>query len=215
MELNVQTSHGKASAYAYTGGKAFDARLPCIVFIHGALCVSWSGQCRTSEAWGGRSANRGQCAQSCRLPYDLLVDGEELAGAKQNRVLNTSILVKENSEILIPVSCTEQGRWAYASAAFADSGVVMASQVRKNKARSVSENLKAAAAGEHEEWTELFDLRADPYETRNLYRDPAHAGLRTQLEAEHARQAREVGYLIPDYVDKPEDALPERTVLNA
>lgn len=46
------------------------------VFVHGALCVSWSGQCLTSEAWGGRSANRGQCAQSCRMPYDLIVDGE-------------------------------------------------------------------------------------------------------------------------------------------
>ena len=46
------------------------------VFIHGALCVSWSGQCLTSEAWGGRSANRGQCAQSCRMPYALVVDGE-------------------------------------------------------------------------------------------------------------------------------------------
>lgn len=45
------------------------------VFVHGALCMSWSGQCLTSEAWGGRSANRGQCAQSCRLPYDLMVDG--------------------------------------------------------------------------------------------------------------------------------------------
>lgn len=44
------------------------------VFIHGALCMSWSGQCLTSEAWGGRSANRGQCAQSCRLPYELVVD---------------------------------------------------------------------------------------------------------------------------------------------
>lgn len=46
------------------------------VFVHGALCVSWSGQCLTSEAWGGRSANRGQCAQSCRLPYQLVVDGQ-------------------------------------------------------------------------------------------------------------------------------------------
>ncbi len=46
------------------------------VFVHGALCVSWSGQCLTSEAWGGRSANRGQCAQSCRMPYELLVDGQ-------------------------------------------------------------------------------------------------------------------------------------------
>lgn len=45
------------------------------VFIAGALCVSWSGQCLSSEAWGGRSANRGQCAQACRLPYELIVDG--------------------------------------------------------------------------------------------------------------------------------------------
>lgn len=44
-------------------------------FVHGALCVSYSGQCLSSEAWGGRSANRGQCAQACRLPYQLLVDG--------------------------------------------------------------------------------------------------------------------------------------------
>lgn len=45
-------------------------------FIMGALCVSWSGQCLSSEAWGGRSANRGKCAQACRLPYELVVDGQ-------------------------------------------------------------------------------------------------------------------------------------------
>ncbi len=52
------------------------------VFVHGALCVAYSGQCFTSEAIGGRSANRGQCAQSCRLDYELYVDGEkkELVG---------------------------------------------------------------------------------------------------------------------------------------
>ena len=46
------------------------------VFVHGAMCVSYNGQCFSSEAWGGRSANRGQCAQQCRMPYGLLVDGE-------------------------------------------------------------------------------------------------------------------------------------------
>lgn len=46
------------------------------VFVHGAICVAYSGQCLTSEALGGRSANRGECAQACRLPYDLVVDGE-------------------------------------------------------------------------------------------------------------------------------------------
>ncbi|MCB9506589.1 MAG: U32 family peptidase [Myxococcales bacterium] len=55
---------------------AADSPVELEVFIHGALCMSWSGQCLTSEAWGGRSANRGQCAQSCRLPYELVVDGE-------------------------------------------------------------------------------------------------------------------------------------------
>lgn len=45
------------------------------VFIHGALCIAYSGQCLTSESFGGRSANRGQCAQACRLPYELIVDG--------------------------------------------------------------------------------------------------------------------------------------------
>lgn len=51
---------------------------PIETFVHGALCVAYSGQCLTSESFGGRSANRGQCAQACRLPYDLFCDGEEL-----------------------------------------------------------------------------------------------------------------------------------------
>lgn len=50
---------------------------PVEVFCHGALCVAYSGQCLTSESIGGRSANRGQCAQACRLPYALIVDGQE------------------------------------------------------------------------------------------------------------------------------------------
>lgn len=56
--------------------RAIRARTDCELemFVHGALCVSYSGQCFSSEAWGGRSANRGQCAQACRLPYELIVD---------------------------------------------------------------------------------------------------------------------------------------------
>ena len=51
-------------------------QMPVETFVHGALCVSYSGQCLTSESLGGRSANRGQCAQACRLNYDLICDGE-------------------------------------------------------------------------------------------------------------------------------------------
>jgi putative protease len=50
--------------------------VPLEVFVHGALCVAYSGQCLTSEALGQRSANRGECAQACRMPYQLVVDGE-------------------------------------------------------------------------------------------------------------------------------------------
>jgi putative protease len=54
------------------------APLPLEVFVHGALCVAYSGQCLTSESLGGRSANRGECAQACRLPYELIADGQKV-----------------------------------------------------------------------------------------------------------------------------------------
>jgi U32 family peptidase len=53
-------------------------KMPLEVFVHGALCVAYSGQCLTSESLGGRSANRGECAQACRMTYDLYQDGERL-----------------------------------------------------------------------------------------------------------------------------------------
>lgn len=52
--------------------------MPLEVFVHGALCVAYSGQCLASLSLGGRSANRGLCAQACRLPYELLCDGREV-----------------------------------------------------------------------------------------------------------------------------------------
>ncbi|WP_338442251.1 U32 family peptidase [Synechococcus elongatus IITB4] len=55
---------------------ALNKALPLEVFVHGALCVAYSGACLTSEALGGRSANRGECAQACRMSYDLIADGE-------------------------------------------------------------------------------------------------------------------------------------------
>jgi len=57
---------------------AQSAPVPMEVFVHGALCVAYSGQCLTSEALGGRSANRGECAQACRMPYELISDGKQV-----------------------------------------------------------------------------------------------------------------------------------------
>lgn len=62
--------------------------MPLEVFVHGALCVSYSGQCLTSEALGQRSANRGECAQACRLPYELIVDGEVRPLGEQRYLLS-------------------------------------------------------------------------------------------------------------------------------
>jgi hypothetical protein len=93
----------------------------------------------------------------------LLVDGEELAGAKQNRVLNTSILIKEVSETKIPVSCTEQGRWAYSSAMFSDSGHIMAHKSRSKKSSSVLRSLEAFghhSSDQGEVWQEIAYLHA-------------------------------------------------------
>lgn len=65
-----------------------DTSMPLEVFVHGALCVAYSGQCLTSESLGGRSANRGQCAQACRLPYDLLCDGQDVDLGNQQYLLS-------------------------------------------------------------------------------------------------------------------------------
>ena len=72
----------------------------------------------------------------------LLLDGEELAGAKQNRVLNTTILLGKKSKTVIPVSCTEMGRWSYSMSEFADSEVVMSPGIRSMKAATVSASLE-------------------------------------------------------------------------
>jgi putative protease len=66
---------------------ASQVQTPLEVFVHGALCVSYSGQCYLSEALSGRSANRGECAQCCRLPYNL-VDTEGNILAKNQYLLS-------------------------------------------------------------------------------------------------------------------------------
>jgi hypothetical protein len=96
----------------------------------------------------------------------LLMDGEELTGAKQNRVLNTTILVKDKSELIIPVSCTEQGRWAYTAREFSDSGTVMTPKLRMMKSKTVShtlENSQQYRSDQGTVWTAISEMedRAD------------------------------------------------------
>jgi O-acetyl-ADP-ribose deacetylase (regulator of RNase III) len=91
----------------------------------------------------------------------LLLDGEELIGAKQNRVLNTSILLEPHSEMVIPVSCTEQGRWAYTSAAFSHSRHMMSHGVRSGKSHTVTESLRSGRGHSSDQryvWAEIDRL---------------------------------------------------------
>jgi hypothetical protein len=72
----------------------------------------------------------------------LILDGEELVGAKQNRIVNVTILVPAHAEIVIPVSCIEAGRWAYLRPNFAAAGRVLSHKIRSRKAEIVTKNLK-------------------------------------------------------------------------
>lgn len=72
-----------------------------------------------------------------------------------------------------------------------------------------TEHAKLIKYPNHPEWTELFDVVSDPYELKNLYDDPAAAGLREQLEAEYDRQAKAIGFHVPDFADKPDAAPPK------
>jgi hypothetical protein len=78
--------------------------------------------------------------------FVFMSDGDILSGAKQNRVLNTSVLVSPVSRIRIPVSCVEQGRWRYSKTDFSDSDYSAPSNMRYGKAKIVSRNLRESSS---------------------------------------------------------------------
>ena len=92
----------------------------------------------------------------------LMLDGEELSGAKQNRVLNTTILLGGKLDAVIPVSCTEQGRWSYDSAEFQSSGEVMHRSARRHKMQSVTSSLRMQASYQSDQmgvWDQIQELQ--------------------------------------------------------
>jgi hypothetical protein len=98
----------------------------------------------------------------------LLVDGDELIGAKQNRVLNLSILVAGGRRLTIPVSCVEQGRWAYQSSEFQAAKRTLFARARARKAESVSHALRTSGerrANQSQVWADVAakadDLRVE------------------------------------------------------
>ena len=102
-------------------------------------------------------ANKGEIAV-------LVLDGEEVRGAKQNRILNTTILVGPKSTIKVPVSCVEHGRWSMQTQEFAESGNVMHREMRALNLRKVNENLAAGMpfrSDQGEIWDKVAELACD------------------------------------------------------
>ncbi len=92
----------------------------------------------------------------------MLIDGEELIGAKQNRIVNLTILLKKRSRTRIPVSCTEHGRWSYSTRKFRDSKVVSPYRLRAKKAAAVSENMQMRGTRESDQmevWDQVEELQ--------------------------------------------------------
>jgi len=92
-----------------------------------------------------------------------ILDGEELIGAKQNRIVNTSMLLAASSNCQVPVSCTERGRWRYNSRNFSDSGVVMSSKARYSKSERVYKSLmnkRGYNAEQSEVWNDIEHMHA-------------------------------------------------------
>lgn len=107
----------------------------------------------------------------------LIIDGEELEGAKQNRVANATVLVPEKSETMIPVSCVEQGRWSYTSKEFRDPERVAALNVRVTKTRTVTENLENIGRS-----AEIDDTPEDEHVIRDTFGDNQEVNIRNQEE---------------------------------
>jgi hypothetical protein len=94
----------------------------------------------------------------------LLLDGEELRGAKQNRILNTTILVGPKSATKVPVSCVEHGRWSYQGREFLESGNVMHREMRMLNLQKVSESLRSVKqfrSDQGEIWDKVAELHCD------------------------------------------------------
>jgi len=122
-----------------------------------------AGQCHVAEVDEGGSVpdlrvdNKGETRV-------LVLDGEELRGAKQNRVLNTTILVGKQSGLVVPVSCTEQGRWSYESREFFAAEYVAERKVRAGLRVSVDASVRSGRGHRSDQgmvWDEVRALHAD------------------------------------------------------
>jgi hypothetical protein len=120
----------------------------------------------------------------------LLYDGEELIGAKQNRILNVTVLVAPQSETRIPVSCVEAGRWHASSRSFASARHASHPELRRRKAETLSAQPLALGVSQAEVWAEI-DAKARRLHTAS----PTRA--QTDIFKQRERQLRRLRRAFP------------------
>ena len=112
----------------------------------------------------------------------LLVDGEELVGARQNRILNMSVLVGAKRKLVIPVSCVEQGRWQYRTHHFASANHALFSKARARKVRNVSASMRDSGA----RYSNQIELWADISEKARFLRVASETDSMSDIYEHHA-----------------------------
>ena len=146
------------------------------VFIHGALCVSYSGNCSFSFFNGGRSGNRGECAQPCRLPYTLLK--EDSVVSEQAYLLSTKDLLTINNidEIISSDVSSLKVEGRMRSFEYVVETIKSYREVIDHQEESLSKTIKNLKTVFNRDYTKGYILDEKPYHINHSYR-PNHQGI--------------------------------------
>ncbi|HYY57189.1 MAG TPA: DUF6569 family protein, partial [Pyrinomonadaceae bacterium] len=131
----------------------------------------------------------------------LILDGEELIGAKQNRIVNTTIVVPARSRVATPVSCVEQGRWRYTSKEFKTGDSFTYPSLRRQKHRDVTSSLRSTGSYSSDQsriWDDIsmkaarMEVTSDTLAMSDIFESRAEGA--EQLEHDVAHQEKQVGF---------------------
>lgn len=135
LKVEEPVSYGPLRLFPLTGGPSAEEG---IALLDEALDT---GALRVEELDEGGSVPELKVTNQGSVPV-LVLEGDELIGAKQNRIVNSSVLVAAESELVLPVSCVERGRWSYRSRAFSSGDGRPHPSLRGLKSRSVHDSLR-------------------------------------------------------------------------
>jgi hypothetical protein len=201
LTIEEPVSHGPLHLFPLCGGAFTEED---ISLLEDAL---HEGTLRIEELNEGGSVPELRVVNEGTLPV-LILEGDELIGAKQNRVMNSSVLVAASSELVLPVSCVERGRWSYRSRAFSSGNASPHVSLRRLKSRSVHDSLKRGRGHRSDQnavWEEVdrkAHLHGAPSPTHALQDSRAHLSEKLdafeKLAERFSKRTRGVGVALGD-----------------